>query len=195
MKEKKRRKLPIIIIAVIVVIALVGILSDSEDEPSVVAPTAPPTAQTGESAIPSPTPVPPSESPQATTFGVGEQVELNNVIVTLTEVTQNNGSQFNTPTDGYVYVICHFLIENNSAKDLSVSSILSFEAYVDDFSTGTSLGASISTDAESIGGDLAAGKKMQGAICYELPEDWRELEITFSPSFWSKGITFVATSD
>ena len=42
-------------------------------------------------------------------------------------------------------------------------------------------------------GTVAAGKKFNGVIGYEVPADWKELEVRFTPDFWSgKEIIFVA---
>lgn len=38
-------------------------------------------------------------------LGVGEQVELNGVIVTLVSVTENKGANYMTPSDGKVFVV------------------------------------------------------------------------------------------
>ena len=127
-----------------------------------------------------------------TAFGVGEQVSLNDVIVTMNNVTESNGSQFNEPAEGNVFILCEFTIENNSEKDLAVSSIMCFEAYVDDYSTSMSLSAIIGAEKNQLDGTVAAGKKMNGVIGYEAPADWKEIEIRFTPDFWSgKDITFV----
>lgn len=133
-----------------------------------------------------------SAEPEKTTFGVGEQVSLNDVIVTLNNVTESNGSQFNKPSDGNVFILCEFTIENNSERDLGISSIMCFEAYVDDYSTSMSLSANIESDKSQLDGTVAAGKKMNGVIGYEIEADWSEIEIRFAPDFWSgKEITFV----
>ena len=43
---------------------------------------------------------------------------------------------------------------------------------------------------------VAAGKKFKGIVGYEVPSDWQEFEIVFTPDFWSgKGITFTAVKD
>ena len=133
--------------------------------------------------------------PDKTTFSVGEKVELNDILVTLVDVTESNGSDFNKPADGNVFALCEFEIENNSNGDIAVSSIISFEAYVDSYSTNMSLSALIEKgDKNQLDGSVAAGKKMRGIVGYEIPFDWNELEINFTPSFWSsKSITFIAT--
>ena len=41
-------------------------------------------------------------------------------------------------------------------------------------------------------GAVAAGKKFNGVIGYEVPTDWKELEVRFTPDFWSgKDIVFI----
>lgn len=135
-----------------------------------------------------------SVAPVQTEFGVGEAVELNDIIVTLVDVSQNSGRNYMKPTDGKVFVVCEFEIENNSQKDIAISSILSFEAYIDDYSTAMNLSAMLSTDKTQLDGTVAAGKKMNGVIGYEAASDWSEIEIRFTPDFWSgKDITFKAS--
>lgn len=133
-----------------------------------------------------------SAEPEKTTFGVGEQVSLNDVVVTMNNVTESNGSQFNKPTDGNTFILCEFTIENNSEKDLAVSSLMCFETYVDDYSTSMSLSALLESDKNQLDGTVAAGKKMNGIIGYEAPADWKEIEVRFTPDFWrGKDITFI----
>ncbi len=131
---------------------------------------------------------------QKTTFYVGDVVALNDIEVTFVSCKESKGKQFLEPDDGNVFVLCEFAIDNKSEKDIAISSIVSFQAYVDDYSTPMSLSATMSTDKQQLDGAVAAGKKMSGAIGYEVPKDWKELEIRFTPDFWSaKDITFVAT--
>lgn len=135
-------------------------------------------------------------APAQTEFGVGESVELNDIVVTLVDVSQNNGRNYITPTDGKVFVLCEFEIENNSEKDIAISSILSFETYIDDYSTAINLSAMLSTDKTQLDGTVAAGKKMNGVMGYEISSDWSEIEIRFTPDFWSgKDITFIASNN
>lgn len=96
-----------------------------------------------------------------------------------------------TPTDGNVFIVCEFEIENNSDTDIAVSSIMSFEAYVDDYSTSMNLSAMLSTNQKQLDGSVAAGKKMNGVIGYEVPSGWSTIEVKFTPDFWSgKDIAF-----
>lgn len=127
-----------------------------------------------------------SKAPVKKTFGVGESAELKDIVVTLVSVEESSGSQFNQPTDGNVFVICEFEIENNSSSEITVSSLLSFAAYCDDYSLNFSLTALLENgNRNQLDGQIAAGKKMNGIIGYEVPIGWNELEIRFTPSFWS----------
>lgn len=129
-------------------------------------------------------------------FTVGDRVELNDIAVTLVSVTESTGSQFLTPSDGKIFVICEFEIENNSDSDIAVSSLLSFEAYFDDYSTSLSISAMTSSETPQLDGTIAAGKKMRGVIGYEVDLGWNTLDIRFTPNFWAgKDIIFVYESN
>ena len=127
-------------------------------------------------------------------FKIGDVVDLNGVQVTLVDVTESTGEQYNTPADGNIFLICEFEINNQSKSDIAVSSMVSFEAYCDDYAINQSLSALVLNNTKNqLDGTVAAGKKMNGVIGYEVSKDWKSLEITYSPSFWgSKSMTFQA---
>lgn len=130
-----------------------------------------------------------SNEPQK--FTVGDKVKLGDVVVTLVNVSESSGKDYTKPTDGNVFVLCEFEIENNSDKDIVVSSIMSFETYIDNYTTNQSLSALLCTDKTQLDGTVAAGKKMNGVIGYEASQDWNEVEIRFTPDFWAgKDIIF-----
>lgn len=129
-------------------------------------------------------------------FKVGEIVKLNDVYVTLVGVEISKGANFLTPSSGNVFAICEFEIDNQSSKELAISSLLCFEAYADDYAVNLSVSAMGATDKTQLDGKIAAGKKMNGVVGYEIPSDWKDLELHFTPDFWSGGdIIFVATND
>lgn len=181
-KQKKHTILGIILIifGVLLIAAVIG--GNGDEGPKKVGDSNPSQSQDAKS----------SKEQEKTTFGVGEQVSLNDVIVTLTSVTESGGSQFNKPSEGNTFILCEFSIENNSKKDLAISSLMCFEAYVDNYSTSMSLSAIIESKKSQLDGTIASGKKMTGVIGYEASAGWSEIEIRFTPDFWSgKDITFV----
>lgn len=130
-------------------------------------------------------------------FKVGEFAELKGVTVSLVGITESTGSDFNKPNEGNVFVLCEFEIINNSDAEITVSSMLSFEAYCDDYACTYSLSALLEKgNKNQLDGTIAAGKKFNGIIGYEVPENWKELEVRFTPNFWNgKDITFIASND
>lgn len=119
------------------------------------------------------------------TFGLMETAEMNNVQITMTNYKESYGSDWNSPEDGNVFVLVEFDIANNSNSDLAVSSVMSFDAYVDGYSTSLSFGALVENDESQLDGTVAAGKRMRGWIGYEVPSNWRNLEIHFAADVWS----------
>lgn len=130
-------------------------------------------------------------------FSVGEAAELKGVKVTLVGVTESVGSTYNKPTEGNVFVLCEFEIANNSKKEINVSSLMSFEAYCDDYTCTFSLSALMEKgDKNQLDGTVAPGKKFIGVIGYEVPADWKELEVVFTPDFTSsKTLTFIVSNE
>ena len=118
-------------------------------------------------------------------FTVGETAEMNDVQVTLLNYSESKGSEYNKPSDGNVFLMAGFEIVNNSDSEMNVSSMLSFEAYADDYALNYSLGAITENNDTQLDGTIAAGKKMKGYIGYEVPKDWSTVEIHFTDDVWS----------
>ena len=82
-------------------------------------------------------------------------------------------------------MICEFEVENNTSGDISVSSMLSFEAYFDDYAANIDYMAIALSEKTQLDSTVAAGKKIRGVVGYQAPADWETVELQFSPSFWS----------
>lgn len=137
------------------------------------------------------------ENKEKTKFKVGETAEYDGVQVTLKKVISSKGDgQFISPQKGKKFVLCNFEIINNSSKDITISSIMSFKAYCDDVTLDYDIMGMQAPQAEGfsqLDGTIAAGKKMDGVISYQVPKKWKTLEIIVTPSFWSqKDIKFIA---
>lgn len=118
-------------------------------------------------------------------FKVGETVETKKIKAVISEVEKLNGSDFNRPADGNEFVLLHLTIENISDSEISVSSMLSFNSYVDDVTVNESLAAQIAKEGTStVDGTIAAGKKLKGVLAYEVSKDWEEIEVHFTPDVW-----------
>ena len=96
--------------------------------------------------------------------------------------------EFVTPDNGKYFLELIFYINNQSSSDIYVSSMGSFEAYCDDFSLNQDIFGDKVPEVDGISqldGSVAAGKKMNGVIAYQVPQDFSTFEIRFEPSFWS----------
>ena len=173
-----------IIIGVIVVILLAALFGGGDDKPKKVENSKVESTQQDEKK---------SEEPKTDVnteevkdiFEVGETAELNDVQVTLLSYKESKGSEYNKPSDGNVFLMAEFEIVNNSDSEMNVSSVMSFEAYADDYSLNYSFGALMDNEDRQMDGTIAAGKKMKGYIGYEVPKDWSTVEIHFSDDVWS----------
>lgn len=127
-------------------------------------------------------------------FAVGDSVESKDITITLVSATESAGTDIIKPDDGKEFLILNFDIQNNSKSDIAISSITCFEAYCDDYSLNQDiigLQAPEAKDQGQLDGSVAAGKKMNGVIVYQVPTDFKKFEIKVSPGFWSlKDIEF-----
>lgn len=186
--KKKKVKVMWVVPAVIAAFVLIGVLSSggSDDEPHAV--------NNGETVSANATTESAETEPAATeksAFTVGDAVENDGVTVTLKSVEESMGDEFFKPDSGKVFVLCEFEIENNSDEGISVSSIMSFEAYCDDYAVDMDFSATSATDKSQLDGSVAPGKKMSGVIGYEVPQDWKALEVHYIDNVWSpKPIVF-----
>lgn len=108
---------------------------------------------------------PPTGEPETTTeaktvFTKGDVVSLNNINVTLVDVTESAGTEFYKPEDGNVFVLFEIELDNQSNKEIAVSSMMMFDAYFDDYAANFSLTAQLASNKNQLDGSLAAGKKM-----------------------------------
>lgn len=131
----------------------------------------------------------PNEKNSKTEFTVGDTAKQEDVHITLRNTTESSGGEFVKPEDGKIFLLCEFEIVNNSDKEIAISSIANFDAYCDDTSLNQDLFALQVPEAEGKGqldGSVAAGKKMNGVIAYQVPAEWKKFEISVTPNFWSK---------
>lgn len=134
------------------------------------------------------------------TFTIGDTAEFDGIQVTLSSAVLSNGDgQFIKPEDGKYFIGLIFNIDNQSSKDINISSIASFEAYCDDYSINQDLTGYQAPEFKGLGqldGSVAAGKKISGVICYQVPTDFSNFEISCTPDFWGNNkVTFQFSKD
>lgn len=163
---------------VIVAVVVIGIASQGGDD------TPKLSEDQGSTEVASGTETESNEPDTPEFFKLGETVETSKVKATITEMTKSEGSEFNTPEEGNEFVLLKMTIENISEdQELTISSILSFNAYVDDEALDESFSAILEGD-KTMDGTIAPGKKLSGTLAYEVPKGWEEIEIHFEPEVW-----------
>lgn len=126
---------------------------------------------------PSSTPAPTSEQNKRLLSNVGDIVETKYFKVTLEDVSNPEGTDFNSPKDGKVFIKIGLVIENISDREVTVSSMLMFDAYQDGFVISESISAIVASGGETLNGTVAPGKKLRGSLSYEVDTDWNEIEV------------------
>lgn len=127
---------------------------------------------------------------------IGSTQTLNGISVTLTAIRRNTGGDVFAPEAGNEYLIFEFDIANNTDEEVTISSLLSFNAYIDGYKAQINLSALVEDGGMQIDTSLASGRHILGIVPYEVPADWMEAEIRFQTSaFSSDELVFSATRD
>lgn len=121
-------------------------------------------------------------------FSIGEIAEYKDVQIVVTGYEESSGNDWGTPDEGMTFVFPEIEIVNNSDEEIGISSMLSFECYVDDYKTDFSSSAfmAISTDKtkQQLDGSIAPGKKLKGVLGIEASQDWETIEIYYKDNVW-----------
>ena len=169
-KRKKHTLLGIVLCAVGVILLICALASGSGDKPE---------KETGNAAA--------AEQKTETLFSVGETAVFGRIKVTANEICTTKGTDFFVPEKGNIFVGINFTVENIADKDVAMSTLLLFDAYVDGTKCQWSLNGTCAFDAsnKTLDGTISPGKKLTGWYCAEVPENWKELELQVSQDFLS----------
>ena len=68
---------------------------------------------------------------------------------------------------------------------MSISSLLNFSAYADDYALEYSISGMSSVDGlDQLDATVASGKRVKGYVTYEADKDYKEIEVHFKPNAW-----------
>lgn len=117
------------------------------------------------------------ESEDTNVDPIGKTVTVRDLKLTIESFgTIEDDNEFNKPDEGKEFVEIVMLAENTS-KDNCYFSSADFDAYLDGFAIDEDFSCRSASDNEYMSATLASGKKFRGSLCYQLPKDWKELEI------------------
>lgn len=125
-----------------------------------------------------------SDEPKDQVFALNETAVFDDLKITATEVKESKGESFLEPDAGNVFVGVNFTIENISDEEQTVSSLLLFDAYVDDISCDYSF-TGATAFKQGVDGTIAPGKKIVGWYAVEVPENWQKLELDVQANWLS----------
>ena len=121
-------------------------------------------------------------------FEVGEIAEYKDVQISILNYEESTGNDWGEPADGKVFIFPEIEIVNNSDEEISISSMLSFECYCDDykmdFSSSALMAISADDNMQQLDGTIAPGKKLKGVLGIEVPSDWSTIEIYYKDNVW-----------
>ncbi len=178
-KKQKGGILKWLLIVIVLVIIIGVVIGSSSDDKKVknVTPKNNSTDTTKES----------SGSNEKTEFSVGEVAEYDGVQVSVLDYEEATGDEWTAPDDGKIFVYVNIEIVNNTDGEISVSSMMSFDSYCDDYKLDYSSNALMAASADNkqqLDGSIAAGKKMNGYLGLEVPVDWKTIEINYKDNVW-----------
>lgn len=128
------------------------------------------------------------------TYGVGEKVEVDDLVVTLTDVMTSKGNSYYKPANGKEYVILQFEIQNNSKEDVTLSTMMNFTFWCDNticVIDVNALATAMLSGKYQLDCAVEAGKKVTGVIGYEVPKNWEQLKIEFKKELlFGESVTF-----
>lgn len=84
------------------------------------------------------------------------------------------------PDSGKKYLILNFKAENLSEEDDFIN-IFYIKSYCDDMSIDQTYLLYYPDGYDSFTGDIAADKKLQGSVAFEVPKNWQKFELSYDP--------------
>jgi hypothetical protein len=126
-------------------------------------------------------------------YNIGDVVAMGTTTITVNQVTNPAGDQFNQPDPGNKFLVIDLTIQNQSATAISFSSLL--QTWLKDASAqkyDVDLMASVASGNSSPDGEIAPGETVRGQICFQVPATATGLTFVFDADVWGTGKAFVA---
>lgn len=110
-------------------------------------------------------------------FGLNETAAFKDLKITVNEIKTSQGSEYNKPAEGKIFVGVKITIENISNEEQPISSLLLFDAYADDVKCEYSVTANMAFNEGTLDGNLSPGKKMVGYYAVEVSKGAKKLDL------------------
>jgi len=114
---------------------------------------------------------------EKSTYGLRESVQLTGMHISALNIKTSKGDDFFKPDIGKKFVGVQFQIENISKEDITVSTLLLFDIFIDDILSSYSLTANVVFGDGTLDGTIPPGKKLIGWIAVEAPQGAKIIEV------------------
>ena len=118
-------------------------------------------------------------------YNVGDSVDLNGTVLTVTSFKKSSGSDFDKPKEGMEFVIVSLKIKNNSSGKVTYNPF--------DFKMQNSKGQIIAMTFTTVdqktalsSGELASGGEVEGTVAFEEPKDDSELVLIYQANMFNE---------
>lgn len=113
-------------------------------------------------------------------FVAGEFLETDHLKISYLSCEEyKSDNQFMQPRDGYMYYRLEFEFENVGEKDEYVSSF-EFTGYADGYAVEQKY------FDDTLSATLSSGKRVKGAVYFEVPVDSTEVTVEYEMNFWTE---------
>ena len=113
-------------------------------------------------------------------FKVGDTVETEDLRITFLKAEPYT-EEYDEPAKGHEFYKFEFEFVNISDSDQCVSS-LDFNCYAD----GYDMESAYSSKDKDLDATLSAGKKTKGVVCFEIPNDAKNISLEYETNYWSE---------
>ena len=115
-------------------------------------------------------------------YSLGETLSTNRFRMTLIQGHTNGGNVLFSPSEGMQFLFMEFEYENLSKNVIEINYIENFKCYIDNYLSEFSFSAALaSEDGSFMEGVVDPGRKLKGWLCYEIPQNAKNIEIIFMP--------------
>ena len=122
-----------------------------------------------------------------TTYKIGDQIKMGDIILTVNKVEYSSGSQFNQPSQGNKWLNLNITLENTGKSQTYITTL--GQMFVVD-KDGNQYSVAVTNKTlenpnNSLDGAIVAKAKKTGWVGFEIPESADDLTFRYNASFWN----------
>lgn len=114
-------------------------------------------------------------------FNVGDIVETEDLKISFLSADKfKSDNEYIQPKKGNIYYRMQFEFENIGDSDKTISSMMNWSCYADDYSVEQAF------FDDDIDASLSPGKKIKGSVYFEVPKDSKSITLEYETNFWTE---------